>query len=201
MPSYKLKPKEVSIRPDASKYPFKRLGFFEAFLRAVGATQNDVADIVGIKQSSVCRWFLIDDVMISNIYEVANHYGYNLEPQVFTNNESVNERTRDLSRYLIAKSGGKLEIKKLTFLQLALDLEPRTKEEIAKEIGIEYPSISRWFRMDDIAVSRLVQLCDILGWRIQFDFKLKPEEMKKLEENNEKKGFSYHIDIVGYDCM
>ena len=174
MPKYLHKSKGQSVRPPKSAYGFKRLEFFSAFIDANQFSQEQISKALKIAPSSVCRWFIIDDVKISRIFEVAELLGYNFLPCIYPKGQNViNDKYVNFTRQLYCNDDGNIKMNRTFFLKFNLDRANITLKEIASKIGVEYASINRWFIIDDIAVSRIIQICEALDWDIEFRFEKK----------------------------
>lgn len=60
----------------------KRLEFLIVAMKVYGITSKDIAEKLGLNYTGVNRWFQVDDLAISYLYEIAECYGLKVRPVV-----------------------------------------------------------------------------------------------------------------------
>lgn len=174
MPKYIHKTKTESRRPVSREYSYRRLEFLWRFLAANNINFTVCAHKIGVSAATISRWFNLDDIMLSRAQQIAEGFDYELVPSIHPKGECKDiSAILNMQQLICNNDAGNLTLKRLSFLRINIDRAPMMKKDIAKSIGIEYTSLNRWFTTDDIAISRLIQLAELLDWAIHFDFKYK----------------------------
>ena len=68
--------------------------------------------------------------------------------------------------------------KKLRFVEQALYRKKITKRELAKRLGKSYPAISRWFLVDNLMLSELNNIAEVLDMNLNYTFRPKPKQQQ-----------------------
>ena len=66
---------QIDLENLVGKDGLTRLAFLRVAMGRYGITRKDLAEKLDIGYSGVNRWFAVDDISISYIYEIANLYG------------------------------------------------------------------------------------------------------------------------------
>ncbi len=184
MPRFLHKNKHQSRRPLAQDYSDRRLEFLWRFLAGTGTSLSRAAGLMGVCPATVTRWLTRDDIALSRISQLTHSLGYTLRATLTIVN------TAPYVWYPVEEGS------RLDFLRFNIEKATITKKEIAKRIGIEAASLCRWLSSDDIAISRLVQLCETMGWTVHFDF-----SPKTVEADFAPGLLSYNIHIANHSLL
>jgi len=133
------------------KYDLKNLKFFGDFLSAVGLNTTTAGEKIGLSQVAVYYWLKKDDAKLSSIEKLINACGYRLSMEfVDPDAEIIMEINRT---------------KRLSFLAEALAVND--KEMVARELGVGLTGIYYWLSHDDVFVSYIYRIAEILGKKVR----------------------------------
>lgn len=176
-----------------------RLQFLTDFIAATHTDAPQIAEMLQISKNSVYSWFSekTDDVRLSQAMEIIDKRGYVLNISLFRPGDSETPLVTDLKK-LIDSSCGKAKLKRMSFLFVTLDRYNVSIKELTKAINVTYTTFRYWCCNDDLMISRIYQIADILGLSIIFDIKRKagtrlPEE-EGLQNKERKCTMRIHID-------
>lgn len=171
--------------PTPSTTPeYKRLGFFLDFINAAKISYEDVATNCGLCRPTIYHWLRRDDTKLSYIQSVIESCGYKLTI-LMTRDNFETENTIGL-RSLTRDQAGKLELKRLAFLDLALDRYNVSKLELADLLGMSPMGVKTWWVNQDIHISRIYQIADALGCSLKFYIRSN-QELDIEEHCNQKR--------------
>jgi len=133
------------------KYDLKNLKFLGDFMTAVGLNTTTAGEKIGISQVSIYYWLKKDDAKLASVEKLMNACGYRLGIEfVDPDNEIIMEINRT---------------KRLSFLAEALAVND--KEAVAKELGIGLTGIYYWLSHDDMYISYIYRIAEILGKKVK----------------------------------
>lgn len=142
---------------------------FEDFVASKGLTYREVAAAVGLSVTGVTKWLMVDDMSLVNLHAVAEAFHYTLEVEL-KDKEVVIDNV-----VVIDDNTGQ---KKLRFVEQALYRKKITKRELAKRLGKSYPAISRWFLVDNLMLSELNNIAEVLDMNLNYTFRPKPKQQQ-----------------------
>ena len=60
----------------------ERLQFLQLAMKKNGITKVDIAQKLGLQYNSVRHWFVVDDIYVSHIFNIAHIYGFKVDIQI-----------------------------------------------------------------------------------------------------------------------
>lgn len=162
--------KTSSNRP--VKFDFKRLQFLLDFMNAAGLNPVDVANIIGTTVPAVRHWFKddVDDTKLSYVYQIAEHEGYKFDLLLTrSSKEGTGVISVDVDDF-IRLPGDNYRPKTMSFLTVALKRYGITKKELAKATGLSYSTITYFYSVDDITISRILDIANSLDFCVKYTF-------------------------------
>ena len=142
---------------------------FEDCVDSKGLPYKEVATAVGLSETAVFKWLMVDDMSLVNLYAVAEAFNYTLEVEL-KDKEVVIDNV-----IVIDDNEGQ---KKLRFVELALSRKKVTKRELSKRLGKSYQAISRWFLVDNLMLSELNNIATVLDMNLNYTFRPKPKQQQ-----------------------
>lgn len=138
------------------KYQLKNLKFLGDFMSAVGLNTTTAAEKIGITQVSVYYWLKKDDARLSTVEKLIEACGYSL------NIELVSTQPEESDNVIIIEKNHE---RRLSFLSDALSNQD--KEKVAKAIGIGFSTIYYWLEHDDMFISYIYQIAEVIGKKVK----------------------------------
>lgn len=187
-------------KPEPTVKTHSRLQFLSDFMAATHTDAPQVAEMLQITRNSVYTWFneKTDDVRLSQAMEIIDRKGYALNISLFRPGDTETPLITDLKK-LIDNSCGKAKLKRMSFLFIALDRYNISIKTLVKEIDVRYTTFRYWCGNDDIMISRIFQIADVMGLSIVFDIRRKPQngeqEEKRRCENRMTISDKYDLEI------
>ena len=142
----------------------KRLDFLRALLRASGVTLNELADHFNVSRVTVGNWFKVDDIRLSLAEEICEYCGYSLNLSLCRSPYEQDAPVHHLGRRAM-----QFERRHLPFLCVAMAREHVTSQEIANRLGLYYTTVHRWFDKNDMFLSRVEEVADVLDLSVRID--------------------------------
>lgn len=145
------------------KYDLKNLKFLGDFMSATGLTTTTAGEKIGLSQVSIYYWLKKDDAHLSMVDKLIDACGYKLVIDFVPAEETYAQKTEIV-----------IEVprdRRLSFLSEALS--SADKETVARELGIGLSTIYYWFDHDDIFVSYIYRIADIVGMKVKITIRPK----------------------------
>ncbi len=142
----------------------KRLDFLRALLRASGITLNELADHFNVSRVTVGNWFKVDDIRLSRAKEICEYCGYSFSLSICRSPYEQDAPVHHLGRRAM-----QYERRHLPFLCVAMAREHVTSQEIANRLGLYYTTVHRWFDKNDMFLSRVEDVADVLDSSVLID--------------------------------
>jgi len=133
------------------KYDLKNLKFLGDFMTAVGLNTTTAGEKIGISQVSIYYWLKKDDAKLSAIEKLINACGYKLSMELVDPDQEI---IMEINR-----------TKRLSFLAEALSDQDKLK--VSHELGIGLTGIYYWLSHDDVFVSYIYRIADIIGKKVK----------------------------------
>lgn len=155
-----------------AKMGFKRMQFLLDFMNTAGLNPVDVAKILGTSVPAVRHWFKedVDDTKLSYVYRIAEHEGYKFDLLLTrSGKESTGAIAVDVDDF-IRLPGEQYRPKVMSFLTVALRRYGITKKELAETTGLSYSTISYFYSIDDISVSRVLDIANSMDFSVKYSF-------------------------------
>ena len=138
-----------------SKYELKNLKFLGDFMTTLGLSTTTAAEKCGLTQVSVYYWLRKDDAHYSSVERLINAWGYKLKMEL------VSPDDQETSIVVIDKP----DERRLAFLERAIAEAGRG--EIQKQLGIGNTTIYYWLTHDDIFISYIFRIAEIIGKKVK----------------------------------
>lgn len=135
------------------RYELKNLKFLGDFMSATGLTTTTAGEKIGLSQVSIYYWLKKDDAHLSMVEKLIEACGFRLVIEYVPQEEPSSYGTEIV-----------IEVpreRRLSFLSETLS--SADKETVARELGIGLSTIYYWFDHDDIFVSYIYRIAEILG--------------------------------------
>lgn len=139
------------------RYELKNLKFLGDFMSATGLTTTTAGEKIGLSQVSIYYWLKKDDAHLSTVTKLIEACGFKLIIEYVPAEETDVRKTEIV-----------IEVpreKRLSFLSEALS--SADKEVVARELGIGLSTIYYWFDHDDIFISYIYKIADIIGMKVR----------------------------------
>jgi len=139
------------------KYELKNLKFLGDFMTATGLTTTAAGEKIGLSQVSIYYWLKKDDAHLSTVSKLIEACGFKLTIEYAPLENAEPQRTEIV-----------IEVpreKRLSFLSDALSSVD--KEYVSRELGIGLSTIYYWFDHDDIFISYIYRIAEIIGMRVK----------------------------------
>ena len=153
----------------------KRLDFLTEFMTLRHIDTTDIAEKLNITRTSVYCWFRdsTDDVRLSYAARIIEDEGFNLQIQLFRNEEDLKEPFYAKASDFLTDNGD-IRLSRLSFLSLTLRRYGLTIKDVTSRMGVNISNWRYWLKNDDIYLSRIYQLADVCGLNIRFLITQKP---------------------------
>ena len=135
------------------KYELKNLKFLGDFMTTLGLTTTVAAKKAGLTQVTVYYWLKKDDAHLSSVEGLINAWGYKLEFELVSKEEESS-----MVRIETPNS------RRLAFLERAMANVDR--EWLRQQLGIGTTTIYYWFSHDDIFISHIFRIAEILDKKV-----------------------------------
>lgn len=125
------------------------------------------------------RCKLITQSALQHLYEYADQCKCNKIYYITTLYICLSAKMCDMENEKTVKKGRrnrKRRDTRLEKLSQAIYLSGMTQEEIADQIPISRQNFGRWFKLDDIKLSNLEKIAEIIGCELKWDIIPKKEE-------------------------
>ena len=139
----------------SSKYNLKNLKFLGDFMTTLGLSTTVAAEKAGLTQVSVYYWLKKDDAHYSSVERLINAWGYRLKMEL------VSPDDVQTSIVVIDQP----DERRLAFLERAIAQADRA--ELQKQLGIGGTTIYYWLSHDDIFISHIFNIAEILGKKVK----------------------------------
>lgn len=171
---------------------FKRLQFMTDFLSAAHIEYNDIAAFLGISRVAVSHWFAVDDMKLSQVFDIIEHYGFTLRLTMSGNVDSAVDRTVDVEPEDVeVLQDGRYRLRRMSFLSFALRECGVTKKELATRMNLNYSSLRWMFNTDSMMISRLFQAAEALDCSVRFD--IDPKECSLSSGDGKARHYAIRI--------
>lgn len=148
---------------------FKRLQFLTDFISAVHIEYNEIADFLGISRVAVSHWFAVDDIKLSQAFDIIEHFGYSLHLTMSRDIDAPEAQPADIEPdEVMVFPDGRYRLKRMSFLSFALRECGVTKKELATRMNLNYSSLRWMFNTDSMMISRLFQAAEALDCSVRF---------------------------------
>lgn len=147
----------------------KYLGFLEELMAYTKTTKADIARGLGTSWQNVQLKFTSGDMKMSKAEEIAAIMGYDIQFVLDDGAHVMSEGTvqKNVGGLLLQINDLMPQSKRLDPLQVFLRLHGKTTKQVAEDIGITPGSMSKYFRDDDMHISRLFWIAEAYGWKVQ----------------------------------
>ncbi len=152
-------------------YSDKRLGFLLEILDLKGIAKTELAARLKVSQQSVFKFFKNDNMKLSYAIHVMDVLGYNLVVYLEKDGDDMRSIIENVTKILKPD-----ERKLLTFLLIAFKKYNIDATSLAPKIGFYKTGVMRWFRVDDILLSRLYQVAEAYDLKLHIIPELKKED-------------------------
>lgn len=140
----------------------KRLQFLISLMETKGISKPELAAIMGKSRQNIFTYFKRDDMKLSFAQEIAKRLGYNLSFSLESENPAKNNMIVEIEKLV-----GNESLKRLAFLRLAMSQYGIERKAIAEQLGLNYVGVSRWFMVDDIALSYIFEIAELYGLNVK----------------------------------
>ena len=151
--------------------PVKNLKFLTEFMRQMGLGIEDVAEAAGVLTNSARRWFLTDNMSLSKVMKVAEHFGYDIIIE-YEIKETVINRTK-----IIIEEPRRISdvdtTKRLSFIRVAMSRAGITTTQLAEKLGCIRGAVQKFFQTDDTSVANIYKIAEAFDWTVKITFKKK----------------------------
>lgn len=152
----------------------KRLDFLRSFCNFFGLEQSDIAEILGVCTQQVSYIFnTADDTRLSIVEKIFDKCGYELDINIVRTLDEEQIPTYLSTKNIVIKNG-KYMLKRLFFLEEAMNRYGISRIETAKRLNISPAGVGYWFKTDDISISRLEEFCE--AFNLKMKMKIKPKK-------------------------
>lgn len=117
----------------------------------MGLNTTTAGEMIGVSQVSIYYWLKKDDAKLSAVEKLINACGYRLSIELVDPQQEI---IMELNR-----------AKRLSFLAEALS--DQDKKKVSEELGIGLTSVYYWLTHDDIFVSYIYKIADIIGKKVK----------------------------------
>lgn len=138
-----------------------RLQILKDFMKKNGLLNAEVAAALGKTPQALFRNYRIDDMYVAELDKVARHYGYVLNvdirryPSEGHGRDGILIMEPHIRRYY--------EEQHLPYLCMAMARYNITILQLAKDLGMSDTAMRHMFNVNNISISRLMQICAIYG--------------------------------------
>ncbi len=143
------------IRNTFCMYSDKRLGFLLEVLELREISKVELAARLQVSQQSVFKFLRNDNMKLSQAVHIMDVLGYKLVVYLERDGDDMRSIVRNADRMLKPE-----ERKLLTFLKIAFRKYNIDAASLASLIGLYKTGVMRWFKVDDILISRLYQVAE-----------------------------------------
>ena len=159
--------KNPSTSTFAGEKNIPRLAILKNFMKCNGLSHAEVAAALDKTQQALFRNFRIDDIYISELDTVFRKYGYYLEVDI--RRYSSDTRSKDGIVTMEPHIRRHYDEGHLPFLCLAMARYDITILQMAKDLGMSDTAMRHMFNVNNISMSRLIQICTIYGLSLYLD--------------------------------
>ena len=154
--------KSTAANQNILKIKPKNLKFLLDFMDKMGLSMKDVGEIMGMSRQGVYYWFMKDDVKISNLYDLFDKLGYNLEfsyvrkvdnDELYFSESVIYNRPEDRAR--------------LGFLNTAMKEFGFSKGDISKKLQVGINTVYFWFKKDECFYAHLCDLAKVMNLKLK----------------------------------
>jgi transcriptional regulator with XRE-family HTH domain len=169
--------KKRSFVENSSKYlsedtPNKNLKFLSEFMRQLGLSMEDVAVAAGVRTNSARNWFLVDNMSLSKVIKITEHFGYEFVISYDTPAPKI-----DRTKLVIeepAETFPDIDMtKRLAFIRVAMYKTGVTNTLLAEKIGCIRGAVQKFFQTDDTSLSNIYRIAEAFDWTVNIRFKKK----------------------------
>lgn len=142
------------------KYDLKNLKFLGDFMTKMHLSTTAVAEKAGLTQVAVYYWLKKDDAHLSSVENLLRAWGFRLVFDLVPPNE--NDDMIDITIELP-------EERRLAFLESAIS--GINRDELQKKLGIGSTTIYYWLSHDDIFISYIFKVADVIGKKVKISIR------------------------------
>lgn len=182
----KLKPKEKDL-------PYKRLAFLREYMASQGISVKDAGEVCGMTGPAISAAFKADDMKISNVIKIIESAGFVLNIFLTTDSTVLLFPERRPNFDAVFYNNKKLD--RLAFLYYFLNIQKISIPALAEKIGAGQATIYYAFQQDNILMSRLYQIAEVLGCSLLISVNKKEDAKREDDSNILKKGPNIVIEL------
>lgn len=159
--------KNTSTTTFAGEKNIPRLAILKNFMKCNGLSHAEVAKALDKTQQALFRNFRIDDIYVSELDTVFRKYGYHLDVDI--RRYSSDSRSKDGVLTMEPHIRRHYDEGRLPFLCLAMARYDITILQMAKDLGMSDTAMRHMFNVNNISLSRLIQICTVYGLSLYLD--------------------------------
>jgi hypothetical protein len=159
--------KNTSTTTFAGEKKIPRLAILKNFMLRNGLTHAEVAKALDKTQQALFRNFRIDDIYISELETAFRYFGYDLRVEI--RRYTVEARAKDNIITMEPHIRRYYDDGCLPFLCLAMARYDITILQMAKDLEMSDTAMRHMFNVNNISLSRLLQICSIYGLSLFMD--------------------------------
>lgn len=163
--------KSPNTNTESSQAPSKapRLGILKEFIKRNGLLNSDIAAALGKTQQALFRNYRIDDMYIAELDSIATAFGYVLDVDI----RRYAGETRQKDNIVTMETHIKryYDEGRLPYLCMAMARYNITILQLAKDLGMSDTAMRHMFNVNNISLSRLMEICNIYGLSLYLDIR------------------------------
>lgn len=145
--------------------PYQRLAFLLDFIYAAQVDFDKVGEITGTNRTTVYHWLRRDDTRLSYANKIVKENGYTLTVALVRDSEETTViNISDIPGW----QENNYELHPLAFLEFALKKYGVSKVQLADMLGMSKAGVNQWWKSQDILISRIYQIADVLNCSVRF---------------------------------
>ena len=189
---------ESSRRPKVTG--FKRLQFLSDIIALRRARIDDLSAALHLSRPILYTCLREDDMNLSRAEEIFSILNAELNFSFFKPDDEVEYRIS--GREIVRGDDGRFHFRRLAFITAYLTANGIAASELSRKMGLSDATLGTWIRQDDVKISRLFQMAEVLGLSIRAGVTLlsdSKEEKKKdpserVYEVSVKSSTTYRLD-------
>lgn len=145
------------------------LGFLDELMACTGTTKADLARSLNTSWQNIQEKFNKGDMKVSKAEQLTESMGYTVKFVLDDGVHSLDGGSMEsnMGGLLLRINDLAPEASRLEPLKLFLRLHGKSLKQIAEDIGVTVPTLQKYFREDDIYISRLYWIAEAYGWSVQ----------------------------------
>ena len=159
--------KNPSTTTFAGEKNIPRLAILKNFMKRNALTYAEVAAALGKTQQALFRNFRIDDIYVNELDTVFHNYGYTLDIDIRRYASDV--RNKDGIVTMEPHIRRHYDEGHLPYLCMAMARYDITILQMAKDLGMSDTAMRHMFNVNNISLSRLIQICTVYGLSLYMD--------------------------------